>query len=131
MPVLGEGHDTPNGLQLWVDLPKEYKLTAPTYQELDRSGVPSAWPEGETGSIEVRVISGESHGIKSPVKPLGGCWYFHYKMGEKGKQAFQPIRTCRCLCNVAPSLISDFAAKGWTAFIYSASHRLSSLHGTC
>ncbi|EJD46158.1 hypothetical protein AURDEDRAFT_87366 [Auricularia subglabra TFB-10046 SS5] len=100
MPVVGEGLPPPRGLQLWVDLPKQYKMVDPSYQELDKSGIPSAWPEGKDGSIEIRIISGDSHGVSSPVRPLGGCWYFHYIMKAKGKQVFQPI------------------PKGWTAFAY-------------
>ncbi|KAH7107278.1 RmlC-like cupin domain-containing protein [Auriculariales sp. MPI-PUGE-AT-0066] len=100
MPVLGEGYPTPIGLQLWIDLPKEHKLTQPTYQELSKAGIPSAWPEGEDGPVEIRIISGDSHGVSSPVKPLGGCWYFHFVIKEQGKQVFQPI------------------PKGWTTFLY-------------
>ena len=35
MPVSGDGVPEPRGLQLWVDLPKEYKMVDPSYQELD------------------------------------------------------------------------------------------------
>ena len=35
MPVSGEGIPDPRGLQLWIDLPKQYKMIDPSYQELD------------------------------------------------------------------------------------------------
>ena len=35
IPLHVEGTKDPNGLQLWVDLPKEYKMSEPSYQELD------------------------------------------------------------------------------------------------
>jgi len=99
MPVHGKGIPDPKGLQLWIDLPKEYKMVEPTYQELGPSEIPSVWPSGKDGPIEVKVISGVSHGVESPVRPLGGCWYFHIIFHQAGKM-FQPI----------PS--------GWTSFFY-------------
>lgn len=35
MPVSGDGIPEPRGLQLWIDLPKQYKMVDPSYQELD------------------------------------------------------------------------------------------------
>ncbi|KAF8522314.1 RmlC-like cupin domain-containing protein [Hysterangium stoloniferum] len=99
MPVRGPGIPDPQGLQLWIDLPKEHKMMEPTYQELGPSEIPSAFPEGPEGPIEIKVISGKSHGVDSPVRPQGGCWYFHIKFRKVGSM-FQDIPV------------------GWTAFIY-------------
>jgi len=99
MPVQGPGIPEPRGLQLWVDLPKEYKMMEPNYQELGPSEIPSAYPEGPDGPVQIKVISGKSHGIDSPVRPQGGCWYFHVIFNKKSS-IFQDI----------PS--------GWTSFIY-------------
>jgi len=100
MPVHAEGVPEPRGLQLWVDLPKEYKMVEPSYQELGPTEIPSAYPNGPDGGVQVRIISGESHGVSSPVRSLGGCWYFHIIFKRKGASMFQLI----------PS--------GWTAFTY-------------
>ncbi|EMD38504.1 hypothetical protein CERSUDRAFT_82776 [Gelatoporia subvermispora B] len=100
MPVHDPGHPDPRGLQLWVDLPKQHKMVEPTYQELDPDQIPTAYPEGENGPVKVKVISGKSHGVESPVRPLGGCWYFHVIFDKKGSAIFQDI------------------PKGWTSFIY-------------
>ena len=35
IPLHVEGAKNPNGLQLWVDLPKEFKMSDPSYQELE------------------------------------------------------------------------------------------------
>ena len=35
MPVHEPGEPEPRGLQLWVDLPKQYKMVEPSYQELE------------------------------------------------------------------------------------------------
>lgn len=58
--------------------------------------VPSAYPAGPDGGLEVKVISGKSHGVESPVRPLGGCWFFHVIFKKKGT-IFQDIREFRFL----------------------------------
>lgn len=115
MPVHGKGIPDPKGLQLWVDLPKEFKMVEPSYQELGPNErvqhrlssisflivdcrIPSAWPEGKDGAIQVKVISGKSHGVESPVRPLGGCWFFHVIFHQKGT-VFQHIRKFPILSN--------------------------------
>ncbi|KIK93158.1 hypothetical protein PAXRUDRAFT_12811 [Paxillus rubicundulus Ve08.2h10] len=100
MPVHAPGCPEPRGLQLWVDLPKEFKMVEPSYQELGPESIPVAYPNGPEGSISVRVISGKSHGVESPVRPLGGCWYFHVTMNKAGDSMFQDIPV------------------GWASFIY-------------
>jgi len=100
MPVQGPGIPEPRGLQLWVDLPKQYKMVEPSYQELGPAEIPAAFPEGPDGGVKIKVISGKSHGVESPVRPLGGCWFFHVILDEKDKSVFQDIPA------------------GWTSFIY-------------
>ncbi|KAF8448007.1 RmlC-like cupin domain-containing protein [Boletus edulis BED1] len=100
MPVHAPGVPEPRGLQLWVDLPKEFKMVEPSYQELGPASIPVAHPNGPESSISVRVISGKSHGVESPVRPLGGCWFFHVTMRKSGD-----------------SMVQDIPA-GWTSFIY-------------
>jgi len=53
--------------------------------------IPTAYPEGEDGPA-ITIISGESHGATSPVRPIGGCWYFDIKFKKAGQSIFQPIR---------------------------------------
>jgi len=99
MPIHIPGSPDPRGLQLWVDLPKQYKMAEPSYQELSPDQIPVAYPEGVDGPVEVKVLSGKSHGVESPVRPLGGCWFFHIIFKQKGTM-FQDL----------PS--------GWTSFLY-------------
>ncbi|TFK29893.1 hypothetical protein FA15DRAFT_581233 [Coprinopsis marcescibilis] len=99
MPVHAPGHPDPRGFQLWVDLPKEFKMVEPSYQELGPDQIPVAYPEGKDGPSAVKVISGKSHGVESPVRPLGGCWFFHI-IFKKSSTVFQEIPT------------------GWTSFAY-------------
>ncbi|KAJ8700205.1 RNA pol II transcription cofactor [Pleurotus ostreatus] len=100
MPVHKDGAPDPRGLQLWIDLPKEFKMVDPSYQELGPNEIPTAFPEGPDGPVKIKVISGKSYGVESPVRPLGGNWFFHVIYNKKGPSIFQDI----------PS--------GWTAFVY-------------
>ncbi|KAF8326002.1 pirin domain-containing protein [Cantharellus anzutake] len=98
MPVKEPGLPYPQGMQLWIDLPKEHKLVEPSYQELSHRDIPSAYPQGEDGPV-IKIISGKSHGVESPVRPLGDV--------EKEQQSiFQDI------------------PQGWTAFIYTYTGKL-------
>jgi len=74
-------------------------MVDPSYQELDASGIPTAYPEGPDGPVRIKVISGKSFGVESPVRPLGGCWYFHV-IFDKKSTVFHDLPT------------------GWTSFAY-------------
>ena len=100
MPVQKPGDPTPTGLQLWIDLPKDEKFCAPEYQELTDKDLPRAYPQGESGPVEIKIISGDSHGVSSPIRQRGGCWYFDIKLKSKGANVFQPL------------------PKGWNALAY-------------
>lgn len=69
----------------------QFKMVEPSYQEMDPDKIPTAYPEGPEGPVKVKVISGKSHGVESPVRPLGGCWYFHVIFNKKST-IFQEIR---------------------------------------
>jgi len=99
MPVHEAGSPDPTGFQLWVDLPKEFKMVEPSYQELGPEEIPKAYPEGEDGPSMVKIISGKSHGKESPVRHLGGCWFFHF-IFTRQSTIFQEIPA------------------GWTSFAY-------------
>ena len=81
--------------------------------------IPSAFPSGPEGGIQVKVISGKSHGVESPVRPLGGCWYFHAIFKQKGT-FFQEIRaySLSSLYRGYSKIMRNTAAN-WTTFFYS------------
>ncbi|KAJ9115510.1 hypothetical protein QFC22_005268 [Naganishia vaughanmartiniae] len=97
MPLHEEGKPDPQGLQLWIDLPAKDKGIDPLYQEMLSKDIITVHPAAD---VEITVISGESHGEKGPVRPVGGCWYLDFKLKKKGAKVFQPL------------------PKGWTSFIY-------------
>lgn len=87
MPVIHKDGSKNVGLQLWVDLPESLKEVKPRYRDLKEWEVPEYTEQG--GKLKVRVISGESYGVKldaelayTPVK------YYHYimKPGSHFKQ---------------------------------------------
>lgn len=79
MPVIHKDGSKNVGLQLWVDLPEKMKEVEPRYRDLKEWEVPEYVEQD--GKLKVRVISGESYGVKldaelayTPVK------YYHYTM---------------------------------------------------
>src|SRR5262245_30452247 len=51
-----------HGFQLWVNLPARDKMSAPRYQEIPKSRIPSA--ESADGKARVKVIAGEALGAR-------------------------------------------------------------------
>ena len=58
----GDGSSN-NGMQLWVDLPKDLKNCEPRYRDLRAAEIPIA--EADDGKVTVKVISGQSQGVDS------------------------------------------------------------------
>jgi redox-sensitive bicupin YhaK (pirin superfamily) len=54
------------GIQLWVNLPKAFKMSKPGYQTLVSDDIPSVDLDGGAGQL--RVIAGEFRGVKGPAK---------------------------------------------------------------
>uniref|UniRef100_A0A0E0ETE7 Pirin C-terminal domain-containing protein n=1 Tax=Oryza meridionalis TaxID=40149 RepID=A0A0E0ETE7_9ORYZ len=57
------GPGTSRGLQLWVNLSSHNKMIEPGYQEIQSKDIASTTSDGVT----VRVIAGQSMGVRSPV----------------------------------------------------------------
>lgn len=103
MPSVKKTDALPQGLQLWVDLPAKDKLCEPRYQELKDESIPRVKPND---LVSVKVISGESYGITSPVQTLVGVWYMDIHISPGGSLR-QPIPL------------------GWNAFIYTIEGHVS------
>ncbi|KAG0090520.1 hypothetical protein BGZ93_011216 [Podila epicladia] len=76
-----------HGLQLWINLPKEHKMCEPQYQELLDGEIKRAIPQD---GVVVKVIAGESHGVKSQVYTRTPTIYLDYKM-DKNQTVEQSI----------------------------------------
>ncbi|WRT63677.1 uncharacterized protein IL334_000600 [Kwoniella shivajii] len=85
------------GMQLWIDLPSDQKFIEPSYQEKKAEDIPTIHPQD---GIEITIISGESHGTKGFVRPVGGCWYFNFRLQKPGASVYQTL------------------PQGWTSFLY-------------
>ncbi|KAG0162760.1 hypothetical protein DFQ28_000825, partial [Apophysomyces sp. BC1034] len=76
-----------HGLQLWVNLSSKDKLAEPTYQEFPKEKVVSVSPES---GVDIKVIAGESYGVKSPVMTRTPTMYIDFQL-KKGKSIEQVI----------------------------------------
>jgi len=77
-----------HGFQIWVDLPAALKMTAPRYQDLSSAKIPVA--VSADGLTEVKVIAGESLGIKAPTGTHTPITFLHIKMAA-GAVFTQPL----------------------------------------
>ncbi|PKA50480.1 Pirin-like protein [Apostasia shenzhenica] len=86
---------TSKGLQLWVNLSSSDKMIEPKYQELKSGEVAAASRDG----VEVRVIAGESMGVRSPVQTRTPTMYLDFTL-KPSAHLRQPI------------------PPGWSSFVY-------------
>ena len=76
------------GFQLWINLPAKSKMVAPSYRDITPEAIPEfVGPEG----IRVRVIAGESHGVRGAMqRPDTEPLYLDVHL-PAGTQFIQPI----------------------------------------
>ncbi len=72
---------TLHGMQLWTSLPRALKMMPPRYQQISAAEVPYMANDGAT----VRVIAGESDGLKGPADVLMPLFLWHVAL-EPGAQ---------------------------------------------
>ena len=66
------------GFQLWVNLPRSEKMTAPRYQELAGAQIPVA--QNADGTVRARVIAGETLGQRARIETRLPIFYVHYTL---------------------------------------------------
>ena len=76
---------TLHGVQLWVNLPIQHKLSAPRYQELPKATIPVV----ERGSARVRVIAGALDGARGPAKTFSPLELFDVELEAGGELALE------------------------------------------
>ena len=98
MPVVAEDGSDNQGMQLWVDLPKELKMCEPRYRDLRDSEIPRV--KSDDGKVAVKVISGRSQGVDS-VQDLAytPVWFLDVTLQPGGK-------------------LEQELPEGWNAFAY-------------
>jgi quercetin 2,3-dioxygenase len=69
-------------VQLWVNLPAKYKMSAPRYQAITKEQIPTVKLGAESYA---RVIAGELNGVKGPAKTFTtiGLYDIRAKAGER------------------------------------------------
>lgn len=72
-----------HGFQLWVNLPRQEKMTAPHYQEVPAASFPLVpTPDGRG---EVKVIAGEALGVQAPITTRTPILYLHVTLQPGGR----------------------------------------------
>lgn len=80
------GKEPTEAIQLWVNLPAAKKMIDPNYQELKHEEIPT---KSENGTL-VKIIAGESMGIKSPVYTNTPTLFLDFKL-ENGSKFTQAV----------------------------------------
>jgi quercetin 2,3-dioxygenase len=70
-------------VQLWVNLPAKYKMTAPKYQEITNSMMGNYTIPGDKGAIE--VIAGEYNNIKGPASTFTPLQVYNARLKKDAK----------------------------------------------
>ncbi|AXG71867.1 quercetin 2,3-dioxygenase [Kordia sp. SMS9] len=81
---------TMEGIQLWVNLPKEFKMTTPKYQDVKADNMPIIPVENGKGSI--KVVAGILNGQKGPTSTFTEINAFLVNLESDGKTTL-PIPT--------------------------------------
>ena len=60
-------HGRMGGFQLWVNLPRAYKMMHPRYQEVPGSRIPTVSPRA---GVTIRIVCGSVNGVDGPVRDI-------------------------------------------------------------
>jgi len=71
-----------HGFQLWVNLPRNEKMTKPRYQEIPREQIPTA--TSADGLVRVDVIAGEALGRQAVIETHTPIMYLHFEIKPGG-----------------------------------------------
>jgi len=85
-------------VQLWVNLPRAFKMSPSRYQTLLKAQIPVVDVPQNGGSV--RVIAGEFHGIKGPAKTftLINLYDLRLKAGHQARLPYPPGTTRGSSC---------------------------------
>ncbi|WP_028222213.1 pirin family protein [Paraburkholderia oxyphila] len=67
-----------HGLQLWVNLPARDKMIAPRYQEISHTRIPQGHSADRKATV--KVIAGESLGVKAAIETRTPILYLHFTL---------------------------------------------------
>lgn len=92
------------GMQLWVDLPRELKYCEPRYRDLKAAEIPVA--SADDGRVQVKVISGQAFEVQSP-RDLSytPVWYLNFEVKPGGSFRLPLPRGWNAFCYVLDGAI--------------------------
>lgn len=100
---------TLQAIQLWVNLPKASKMSAPGYQTIMKEQIPGI--ELEDGAGSLRVIAGSVHGVKGPANTFTPIELYDLRLRAGGKTIIRlPARHSVALFVLNGRVIVDGAA---------------------
>jgi redox-sensitive bicupin YhaK (pirin superfamily) len=73
-------------IQLWVNLPKAYKMTSPAYQDIRDKDMPRIPPDNGNGYL--RIIAGECKGVKGPAHTFSPVHLFDIRLEKDSSMSF-------------------------------------------
>lgn len=86
-------------LQLWINLPAKYKMTAPRYIGLQKDELPIiTWDDGK---VTAHLVSGSWDGMEAPVHPLTDIHLSWIEFKENGKHNFTVATDKSIFCYLA------------------------------
>ncbi|MEM1346934.1 MAG: pirin family protein [Myxococcota bacterium] len=71
-----------HGFQIWVNLPREHKMTAPRYQEIASSDIPEV--TSNDGRAAGRLIAGSALGVDAPIETFVPVLVHHWRLDAGG-----------------------------------------------
>ena len=88
----GDAHGRMHGFQLWANLPRDLKMTAPRYQDVVARDIPEITEDDGTS---VRVVCGEFWGKKGPVEGVAADPRYLDVWVPPGRKRTLPVETSR------------------------------------
>jgi quercetin 2,3-dioxygenase len=73
-------------VQLWVNLPAKYKMSAPKYQSIAHDQIQKYLLPDQAGTIE--VIAGEYNGLKGSASTFSPVYMLNARLNQNGKATF-------------------------------------------
>ena len=80
-------------IQLWINLPRRYKMVPPRYQDLRPADIPTV----EEEKVQVRVVAGSYGSTTGPIKTYSPLTVMHVRM-EAGGQVSLPLEVSYNAC---------------------------------
>ncbi len=86
-PEFSKTGGTLHMIQLWVNLPKAFKMTAPKYHDIRDKDMPRII--ADTGNGYTRIIAGEQKGVKGPAETFSPVHLYDIRLEKDASTSFK------------------------------------------